>query len=702
MLFTLLGVLLATVGIVGVVSYLNASFIVNDLSAHILGQTAERIHDRIRTLLDGAALLSDVHRESLTGRRLSAADFPRLLPHFHESMRLARQLTYISLGTESGAYCHVYRRPADGGLEVRTREIQADGRTLRIDFRLEGNDLVEIARGFDSYDPRPRPYYRHAKRVGHQTWPDVYLFRNDPNPDYPGLTCATPIFGPEHDFQGVMTADFDLAALGRFLARLRFFGSGRAFVVEYCRNGRRRVIAHPDPTVLIGEVEVDGVTKTDILPVERITSAPIREMMKEVPALADRGDPDRSPPLARVAFKAEGVRYVGAYLPLRSRHDVRWMIGMVVPWSDLMGPVERSNRQTLLIGVASLIAAAVVAIALARRFSHPLTQLARESVSIGRLRLDPGPATDSRVAELARLTDAMEEMKAGLRSFQKFVPAELVRNVITSGRDLVLGGERRVLTVSFTDVANFTESAESMTPEDLVQVLGDYFEAVSEAVTATNGTVDKYIGDAVMAFWGAPLADEHHAAHACRAACAARERLESLRRRWQERNLPAWETRTGIATGELVVGNIGSASRFNYSVIGDTVNLASRLESLNKFYGTSILISGATYHAARGGVVARPLERVAVKGRRQGIMVYELLGLAGAVGEETRRLVRLSRFALARYQRRDFAAAADLFRQVLELRPRDRAATLLADSAAAFARTPPPADWDGIRRMDRK
>ena len=218
-------------------------------------------------------------------------------------------------------------------------------------------------------------------------------------------------------------------------------------------------------------------------------------------------------------------------------------------------------------------------------------------------------------------------MKAGLRSFQKYVPADLVRALLASGAEARLGGERKVLTVLFSDIAGFTGLAEKLDPEKLVDILAEYLEVMSQEIAETGGTVDKYIGDAIMAFWGAPRELPDHSVAACVAAMRMQERLLELREHAEQAGAPPLHMRTGIHSGELIVGNIGSESRLSYTAMGDTVNLSSRLEGLNSFYGTAVLISEATFKAAEQEIVARPLERVSVKGRSKGTLVYELLGL---------------------------------------------------------------------------
>src|SRR5262249_47451550 len=184
---------------------------------------------------------------------------------------------------------------------------------------------------------------------------------------------------------------------------------------------------------------------------------------------------------------------------------------------------------------------------------RPLEQLARQVKAVGQLQIDARPVPHSIVLEVDRMAVATEEMKAGLRSFQKYVPADLVRTLLASGQEAQLGGERRTGTIAFTDIADFTTIAEELTPEALVAHLGEYLGALSGEVLATGGTVDKYIGDAIMAFWGAPVPNPGHALGACTAAVRQQQRLQELHRKWRAEAKPLFRARTGVCTGEVVV-----------------------------------------------------------------------------------------------------------------------------------------------------
>jgi adenylate cyclase len=297
------------------------------------------------------------------------------------------------------------------------------------------------------------------------------------------------------------------------------------------------------------------------------------------------------------------------------------------------------------------------------------------------------------------MDDALRRMKTGLSSFARYVPRDVVRSLLGSGGEAKLAGEVKTLTVFFSDIAGFTTLAEQMPPDALVELLGGYFDESTRILADKRGTVDKFIGDGIMAFWGAPEAlpggPDEHAALACEAAVLYQRRIRELREEGE-----AWaqsvSVRIGLATGPVLVGNIGSHERMNYTVMGDTVNLAARLEGLCKAYGVGILVAEATYTLARERVVGRPVDVVAVKGKAQGTKVYEMLALRADADEVTRRVEELSEQAFAAYVGRDFSVCAARLAEVLALRPGDKAAEVLLGRAEGYQKNPPPPEWSGV------
>jgi adenylate cyclase len=268
---------------------------------------------------------------------------------------------------------------------------------------------------------------------------------------------------------------------------------------------------------------------------------------------------------------------------------------------------------------------------------------------------------------------------------------------------LRLGGEKRDCTVLFSDVRDFTAISETLPPEQLMELLNVYLGAMTEVVFEHDGMLDKYIGDGLMALWGVPLPQPGHARKACAAALAMQERLRALSGSWHERGWPALAIRVGIHSGPMVFGNLGSAEHLSLTVIGDNVNLASRLEGLNKRYGTTILASEATVAQAGEDLLVREIDWVRVKGRQQPVRVFELLGI-GDFPERSRLQERARRFeaGLGHYRQRDWAAAARCFRELLQSFPDDAPAQLFLQRCEQFASEPPPPQWTPITQMEEK
>jgi len=246
--------------------------------------------------------------------------------------------------------------------------------------------------------------------------------------------------------------------------------------------------------------------------------------------------------------------------------------------------------------------------------------------------------------------------------------------------------------VLFSDIRGFSLFSEGMAPEKLAAFLGEYLTPMTELVLASGGTLDKYIGDAIMAIWGAPIDDAGHAAHACEVALKMQAALVGLNQVWRRSGKPAVAIGIGINTGPMAVGNMGSAARFDYTVLGDQVNLASRLEALTKEYGISILVGESTAQAAGDGYVFREIDLVRVKGRAGAVPVFELVGRKGTAVDPA-----FAR-ALADYRRGEFAAARQAFAAMTD----DPVAVVLAARCAVLAATPPPAEWDGVYEQRSK
>ena len=281
-------------------------------------------------------------------------------------------------------------------------------------------------------------------------------------------------------------------------------------------------------------------------------------------------------------------------------------------------------------------------------------------------------------------------------AFQHYVAPDVIDIMLRDPAGVRLGGEEKVLTALLSDMEGFTSFSESHTPNEVIAVLSDYYAQMTEEVFAVQGTLVEYVGDEMFALYGAPMTQADHAMRACMSALAMRERRESLSDEWEKIGRPRIKARTGINSGIMLVGNIGSKYRFHYGAMGDAVNLASRLEGLNKIYGTQIIISGTTADLVAGTFRLRELDLVRVKGRAQALRIYELIGVADlSLPDHRRQLLKLYDAGLVSYRLRGWDEALALFAQCLQLCPDDRPALLMQTRCRTYRDKPPQQDWDG-------
>lgn len=277
-------------------------------------------------------------------------------------------------------------------------------------------------------------------------------------------------------------------------------------------------------------------------------------------------------------------------------------------------------------------------------------------------------------------------------AFGHYVNKSVVKQILKNPKMLELGGAKRDITVFFSDIEGFTSLSEKMKPAELVQFLNEYLEEMTSIILNHQGTLDKYEGDAIMAFWNAPLAQHDHALNACLAALEQQKKLEALRKKWSAEGRPELHVRMGLNTGTAIAGNMGSRSRFDYTVMGDNVNLGSRLEGINKQYSTSILISESTYEQVKEHLFCRELDLIRVKGKNEAVRIYELIGRKNIVTKEEEKKAAAFAEALALYRSKNFLRAKEKFEAIKD----DKPSQIFAKRCDAFTKNPPEEGWGGV------
>ena len=388
--------------------------------------------------------------------------------------------------------------------------------------------------------------------------------------------------------------------------------------------------------------------------------------------------------------------WLSAYAPVRATDGtLECIVGVDISAARIADAEWAAIRTILLTALVITLLVCGVGVWLSSRIARPLALLDASMQRVRGLHLDDAMVIESRFREIAQMADTLSAMQSGLRSFRKYVPKELVRELIEDGTEATLGTRGATLTVFFSDIAGFTSLAEATTPEGLAADLAEYFATITDTILASGGTVDKYIGDAVMAFWGAPKPLDAHAERGMRAALDVHARLDALNARRVAEGRAPITTRIGLATGEVVVGNFGYDERMNYTVMGDCVNLSSRLEGLNKQVGTRILVSEATQRAAGEAMVSRLLGAVAVKGKRAEVRVWTpVWPHADATAADLARVARWNA-AVEQYMAGDFAGALPAFEAYLAEAPDDEPARQKVDACRRFIALPPEDTWDG-------
>ena len=551
---------------------------------------------------------------------------------------------------------------------------------------------VENPSDDEFYDPRTRDWYRMATELeadapapGAVYWTDVYSFFSTGRPGITAMVHVTDAKGRRY----VLAYDLTLTALTEFTRHLDVSANGFAFLLA--EDGR--VLGLPG----LPQFESDAAREAAILerpsalgvPVIQDATAAFRRLRSGQPRI--------------FSFSSDGEQWWCDVQPFALGWNRELTIAALVPQEDLVGIIGEQRLLVLGVSLFGFGVATAMAFWLARRYARPLATLAENSHRIGVLELGELDEVETSLREIDQLAIEQDRMRVALDSFARYVPTEIIRELLSRGEAAKIGGTRREITSLFTDIADFTTISERVSPEVLTSHVAEYFEAMLGILQADGfGTVTQLSGDGVVAMWGAPAEVSDHASRAVEAVARCRERLADLNAVWRERGLAPLPTRFGLATGDALIGNVGAASRLVYTAMGDTVNLASRLEGLGRAYGVDTIAAAATREAAGPGFVWRTLDTVRVKGKEHPVEVSELLGPASSVARPERDAAARYEEGLGLFRQRRFESAAERLEALLRDSPEDLAAERLLGRARAYGAAPPPDDWDTVSTFNEK
>ena len=338
---------------------------------------------------------------------------------------------------------------------------------------------------------------------------------------------------------------------------------------------------------------------------------------------------------------SSGERVYVSFVNFPDSSNLPWRLIIVSPVRDFVGKLNDTARELAIVTAIMLTISMYAFYFFSRRVSEDIISLKQQSSKIQRLDLSNEYCADSPVIEIHELEKSFILLRNALKSFSRYVPVAIVHDLISKNEPLDLGVKSEELTILFVDIENFSSLSENIESEELLSVISKYFSICCEAIEIEHGTIDKFIGDAVMAFWGAPEICDDHALRACRAALSIMKKLDNFNNEYAMRRFPQLRVRIGINTARVLVGNMGTPERMSYTAIGDGVNVASRLESMNKNYDSSICISEQVVKAAGDSLIVRYLDINKVKGRNEPVKLYELIGVKNiklSVNQDTKAL----------------------------------------------------------------
>jgi adenylate cyclase len=580
----------------------------------------------------------------------------------------------------------VFRSPAGA---IVTRLTRPEGGTFRVLARERGPDAafaaVPLVPAGEAKDPAAHDTFAVAASKdfrGEAIWSDLLWSEIDQarpeNERRAVVTVQKAIDDAEGHFLGVLRVGLDT----RELANIAHGEAGeRVFILSVTPDHKSvRPVARvsPDDTMRVIDGEVRVVPAGMPAELGALVASPLVANL------------DPMKPNASGSLTIGGERWVATIRPvLLGRGGTEgWMVAVLVPAARYTAELERVQRSLLGGFALTMFVAFAISLATLVAVRRSLDRIAR---STSRMRhFDFAPlAGKSFFADLTDVIVSLERAKTVARAMGKYIPIDLVRRLYAQNEEPALGGELQDVSLLFTDIEGFTTLAEKLPPDELARRLGDYLGTMTDAIEKTGGTIDKYIGDAVMAIWNAPAPVAQHPAKACGAALACMKAVAELYASPKWKGLPALVTRFGLHRAEVMVGHFGAPTRLSYTALGDGVNLAARLEPLCKQYGVVCLASEAVVEDARDAFEFRRIDRVAVKGKTAGIDVFELLGPKGTRPTHAADYER----AFEAYLARDFETAIALSEPHAS---DDPPSAVLLERCRTFRVDPPPPGWNGV------
>lgn len=658
-------------------SYFTFDDLILDVSNRALTNSTRTVNLKLSSLLSPYTNFSKITTNVRNTQLLELDDKEKLRKYFLGILAANPSMYSIYVAKPNGSFFQIKKKITDPGMFIE-EDFNRDGTPeVRTQSLLDdrGNLLDQQIIDEMKYDPRIRDWYIAAKGHEDPVWSSIYQFAIKQERDIHGITHSRSIFD-NSELKYVLGIDVETNDLIDFIGKQKIYDSSEIFLID--KDGK-------------------------ILSSSKVNSNNGKEGSQELiddPKLLVTYLNFKKEKTPVQLSEFEGDDYLAAYRPVDDLEGAEWVVGHIVNFSEVTAPIHRMIFWYWCVMIGSTFVSIIIAVYLSGRISKPINKLAASAKKLAHLELEQTEVPDSRIVEIRRLSKAFKSMDVALASFIKYMPTNLVKRLLKQNVIAEPGGSTRVLPVMFLDFKNFTTVSESMAPDFLMEYLSGYLECMTHVIHQHDGTIDKYIGDSIMAFWGAPGGnrDVHaYTVKACECTMAMQDELQRYNKKMQEKKLPILEMRIGLHVGEMIVGNLGSSDKLNYTVIGDNVNLASRLESLCKYYHVGTIVSDDVHALAGEHLSFQLLDSVKVKGKSIAIKVFELTRSPKFQKEDQ----SLFEHAFQLYQQGQWEQSLEKFRELAGSYPDDQLIALYVKRMEEKGGQP-PSDWDGSWTMESK
>ncbi|MDZ7957280.1 MAG: adenylate/guanylate cyclase domain-containing protein [Aulosira sp. DedQUE10] len=639
---TLLQVITA-VGMTGYLSFRNGQTAVNEVATQLRDEVTARVKDQLLLYVETPHLINRLNANAIELGELDKQNTQYKQKYFWQQIRTFPVITYNFYGTVTGEYLGA-RRLANGDLQVMERN-QSTGYNQYFATNRQG-DRANLIQALPNFDARQRPWYKEAVVAGKPTWSTIY---RDFSTGGLAITAAQPVYDKQGKLKGVLGSDFIFSQVNAFLQSLKIGKSGQTFIME--RSGLLVVTSTPDPTYQIKSNQTQRIKASES------KNYLIQQSAKHLQQKFGNFTKIHNSQL--LDFDIQGERQFLQVTPLKDGRGLDCLIAVVVPEADFMGRIQENTRITVVLCLLSLMIATVVGLQTSLWIVKPIQRLntAAKELADGNWEQELIIEGSDEIGELAESftsmakqlkelfetlehkvrdrTQALAQINGELKNknalirkvFGRYLSDEIVSNLLENPLGLELGGTRRKITILVSDLRGFTAIAERLSPEQVITILNFYLQYMADVITRYEGTIDEFMGDGILTFFGAPTVRANDTERAIVCAIAMQQAMIPVNQQMQEWGFPEIEMGIGIHTGEVVVGNIGSEKRTKYGVVGNHINLAYRIEACS--VGGQIIISEDVLSEVRDIVQVGGKQQVQMKGVKDPINLYEINGIEG-------------------------------------------------------------------------